>query len=140
MCRVPQSVKCSTFVLFLSLNYYCARLHLSAKNWRPNHLVKFITLQAGRDEEKLVIWDYHVIALYRPEEVQVIIIITRPWPAFGWRGPGGSSGWYSFNFSSSSQSSRFLSKSYSSSSLSSQGWVVGMVHYHHDHDHCSFSS
>ena len=25
--------------------------------------------QAGRDEEKLVIWDYHVIALYRPEEV-----------------------------------------------------------------------
>ena len=24
--------------------------------------------KAGRDEEKLVIWDYHVILIYRPDE------------------------------------------------------------------------
>ena len=41
-----------------------------------HHYYEMFTLQAGRDEEKLVIWDYHVIALYRPEEVQFIIIIT----------------------------------------------------------------
>jgi len=29
--------------------------------------------KAGRDEEKLVIWDYHVIALYRPEEARTLV-------------------------------------------------------------------
>ena len=34
--------------------------------------------QAGRDEEKLVIWDYHVITLYRPEEVSPILPSCHP--------------------------------------------------------------
>lgn len=29
--------------------------------------------KAGRDEEKLVIWDYHVIAIYKPEEARTLV-------------------------------------------------------------------
>ena len=39
------------------------------KKTSTNHHHHIFHHQAGRDEEKLVIWDYHVIALYRPEEV-----------------------------------------------------------------------
>ncbi len=29
--------------------------------------------KAGKDEEKLVIWDYHVLFLYRPEEKRCLV-------------------------------------------------------------------
>ena len=62
----PQNI----FLIFKACHYPKISVPTSQeKKTSTNHHHHIFHHQAGRDEEKLVIWDYHVIALYRPEEV-----------------------------------------------------------------------
>lgn len=77
---VPSAAECSYAACFCEENVWklCDHVRTAAPNELPKAFVIFVSnkkqvvplwrQRAGRDEEKLVIWDYHVLFLYKPDD------------------------------------------------------------------------
>merc|ERR1711953_187440 len=77
---VPPAAECSYAACFCEENVWklCDHVRSTAKEELAKSFVIFVSnkkqvvplwrQRAGRDEEKLVIWDYHVIFIYKPDE------------------------------------------------------------------------
>jgi len=77
---VPPAAECSYAACFCEENVWklCDHVRNTAKEELAKSFVIFVSnkkqvvplwrQRAGRDEEKLVIWDYHVIFIYKPDE------------------------------------------------------------------------
>jgi len=77
---VPSAAECSYAACFCEENVWklCDHVRTTAPNELSKAFVVFVSnkkqvvplwrQRAGRDEEKLVIWDYHVILIYKPDE------------------------------------------------------------------------
>lgn len=82
---IPPAIQCSYAACYCEENVWKICHHLKQnsaqeldKVWavfisNKKRVVPLWKQKAGRDEEKLVIWDYHVIALYRPEEARTLV-------------------------------------------------------------------
>jgi len=82
---IPPATQCSYAACYCEENVWkiCHQLKQNSaqeldKVWavfisNKKRVVPLWKQKAGRDEEKLVIWDYHVITLYRPEEARTLV-------------------------------------------------------------------
>lgn len=93
---VPSSPECSYSACFCEENVWKLADHV--RHTAPNELVKTFVVfvsnrkqvvplwrqRAGRDEEKLVIWDYHVVLVYKPDERCLVFDLDSdlPFPTF----------------------------------------------------------
>ena len=93
---VPASPECSYAACFCEENVWKLADHVRSNS--PNELLKCYAVfvsnkkqvvplwrqKAGRDEEKLVIWDYHVIFVYKPDERCLVFDLDSdlPFPTF----------------------------------------------------------
>jgi len=93
---VPSGPECSYAACFCEENVWKLADHVRSN--APNELLKCYAVfvsnkkqvvplwrqRAGRDEEKLVIWDYHVIFVYKPDERCLVFDLDSdlPFPTF----------------------------------------------------------
>lgn len=93
---VPSSPECSYAACFCEENVWKLADHVRSNS--PNELQKTYAVfvsnkkqvvplwrqRAGRDEEKLVIWDYHVIFVYKPDDRCLVFDLDSdlPFPTF----------------------------------------------------------
>jgi hypothetical protein len=93
---VPPSSQCSYAACYCEENVYkiCQSVSQSAASELDKCYAVFVSnkkrvvplwrQKAGRDEEKLVIWDYHVILLYRPDDRTLVYDLDSelPFPTY----------------------------------------------------------
>lgn len=93
---IPPSTQCSYAACYCEENVFkiCQSLKDNSENELDKCYAVFVSnkkrvvplwrQKAGRDEEKLVIWDYHVIFIYRPDDRTLVYDLDSelPFPTF----------------------------------------------------------
>lgn len=93
---IPSATQCSYAACYCEENVYkiCQNLKENFENELPKCFAVFVSnkkrvvplwrQKAGKDEEKLVIWDYHVIFIYRPDERTLVYDLDSelPFPTY----------------------------------------------------------